>query len=723
MNPVLRAAYELYEGFERSETFSDALDPPTRPLSDLAGALDDALQSCARHRNDLLTLACLLVAQRSGLLDGPDRTGDLFQTSRLCQHFGLYEASIATCRKAAAHADPQLAKEVALTEAKARRGLGQYEAAQAIYRSLLHESAGDALWEARLLLNLAKVTHNDQWRNGYYRAMIKIVFARLEILASAAPDDPLVLHWLGICHDAIASIEFEFALSAPETIAAERSDITQAFHALETAILLGERTPRYNSLLRRQLRSLYFKFRVTPDPAERDRLCDQFEELIPRLGSSMTDPRGLGLRYSQLAEMLAAVGRHLEAADAIHLALMNARRVSDWRVLVRTHLRAARMIRAQNGNHGLVEQHLGAARKAIDRLDGQHPELELDIDREEAHQFLRAGKYDQSLERLEHANSVLLRLETRVARDVELHTTADFRPEERRTLTSDEWSKLTASLVTDYQLVSAQLRANLQQMATLAQNRARAEGLESQIDFLVDYQRGWHHRLKNLMVLSNRHVLGVLRDTSLATPAMRGPVELLANTLNQVREWAEETQHDIDLLERNVAQPRSMREAIESIRIHAEKVSDPSLKVLLEPDSPPDDFYLRCHGPLLNQAITHLVENAARVVSEHGSKDHQVTLRIQLRRNASGAATGVFEIEDTAGRAELLRAALRTIDGNERPLRALSKGVSGLYLACRFFRRFSAKSRVEERPSGKTALIFEFTPDGHTVLTEAEVGA
>jgi tetratricopeptide (TPR) repeat protein len=658
----------------------------------------------SRHDDSTFKLACLLLGNRAGVFDAlspPEAERSFMELARFTIRFGLYEVALHAAHSAARLTPTDGIRRTArLLVAKAHRGLGEYEQALRVYRDLLNESQNDETWVPRMLLQIGKVTHHSHWRTGYYREMVLEAKLRLEARRSLRPGDQQVLHSLGICYDSLAWIVLERAGEDLESV------LHRASAYLTTAVQLAHDAGEL-SLTRRSLRLYYVEFLAAKTDDAQRAACAAFHEQLQCLSHDVYDPRGLGVRYGQLADMNLRMGRGDAALEAIHLSRRYAALVSDRRTLARGWIRTAEIRSSQGAPAEECLHCLNEARRAVGELGGQHPEIDLDIKRRESRFLRNAGDYERGRESLSNAIEILEKLERRVIRDYERHTDPSFCPSERKVLSAESWARLGNALVVDYQLVSQLQRAFLRESTAVEQRGIRREGIRTQLSFLAEYQLGCQHRLKNLLSLLNDCISREDRAGSGVDPRDHSDVR---NMLELVTAWNEETQRDLDLLRSHNEDWVSVGEVVRALSLPTEEAADRELRFLRGVVL---DFQLKSLKPLLRQALTHLVENAARVLRDHDGPQRLIAVRVAVDGNEIEGYVCRIEVEDSAGQTDTLTDAIDRINGN-LPAHG-SRPVSGLLLVHRFFERFHSRLSAHKTESGTTKLVIQMRHDNQRV--------
>jgi hypothetical protein len=710
VNQLLAVSRDLQQTMNALPEFAD-VERAFVPRGDiLPGEFEEAIRYCRQTRQDALTLACLLTVDREGFLPAHE----LEALARLAMNFGLYNRVITCCERLRCVAlTAEEAFNLNLLEAKALRGLGRYAPARALYRDQLKRQTGE-LAQIRLLLNLAKVSHTSEWRIGYYQEMTNILIGRLRTLLSVAQERETLMRlrsWLGVCLDSSAKVSLETALVAERTDAEATS---RPLAMLNEAAIISREDDQRGSLQRRLLRESYFRFQLATRDEERSVFTREFSQTLEELGDD-NDPRGLGVRYGQLMEMQTRLGLLDQAQESAGYALKFARRVSDWRALARNYLRQARLTLVRNQPFAQFEQEMELARSAVARLGDQHPEVEIDIEREFASQLQLRRELQRSHATLQSVTAILDRQERRVLADFEQHSRpeSEYCPAERSVLGAAEWSRLTAALVLDYRMLSKQLRVTLEQMSRLAAWSAREQGVEAQLWFLADYMASVEHRSKNVvLMLKTDKIIGVLRGAAAEDKegSLRNAVTTLERQLGTIEGLREQAEHDLSLIRGSNVRRVSISGAASALDLDLERSNDAELSLVVPSVEQDGDFELLTHEPLLKQILTHLVENAARAVRERSPSLREVVVRVSVRTHANGSRWGVLEIEDTGDGADMLKAALQRISG-DKPGDAPKSRLSGLYLAHKYFQTFRAKLDVSEPAPGRTCLVVSFPHD------------
>jgi tetratricopeptide (TPR) repeat protein len=710
VNRLLAVSRDLQQAMNALPEFAD-IERAVMPRTDvLPGEFQDTMDYCRRTRQDSLALVCLLTVNREGFLPRLD----LESLARLSMNFGLYNRVITCCGRLRGFSlTAEETFNLNLLEAKALRGLGRYAEARSVYRDQLKRQPGE-LDQIRLLLNLAKVSHTSEWRIGYYQEMTNTLIGRLRGLLSVAQERDTLMRlrsWLGVCLDSSAKVSLETALVGGRS---DGEATRQPLAMLHEAAAISREDDQRGSLQRRLLRECYFRFQLATSEEERHAFAREFAQTLEELGDE-NDPRGLGVRYGQLMEMQTRLGLLDQAQESAGYALRFARRVSDWRALARNYLRQARLTIVRGQPFAQFEQEIELARTAVARLGHQHPEVEIDIERELASQLQSRRELQRSHATLQRITAILDRQERRVLADFENHSRpeSEYCPAERGVLGTTEWGRLTAALVLDYRMLSKQLRDTLEQMSRLAAWSAREQGVEAQLWFLGDYMASVWHRSKNVVnMLGTDAIIGVLRGVAATDKdgAVSKAVTILEGQLGSIAELQHQAEHDLSLIRDSEVGFVSISEAAGALDLDLERSLDPDLKLVVPAIGQDEDFALLTHEPLLKQVLTHLIENAARAVREGQAALREVIVRVGVRTDSNGGRWGTLEVEDTGGGAHLLQAALHRIAG-EKAGSAPRSRLSGLYLAHKYFQAFKARFAVSEPSTGRTCVSISFPHD------------
>jgi hypothetical protein len=723
VNQLFNSAAALQEFIPRLTEFTD-IEPVLPRVPSALADLPSALVRCDEQRSASLALLCLLVADAHARL----RPEDYHRLVHLSIAFGLYDRACHACRQLlATPLDSRETFAVRSLEAKALRGLGKYAEAREAYRAML-KNCTDEFEQTGLLLNLAKVAHTSEWRTGYYQSMLNTLLGRLrtQLVNTAAEQHRHRLrYWLGVCLDSCAKVALETGFTVPPTAglgrdgqhrpdAKDRCVSPSPEQMLQEAIEIAETDGPQGSLQRRLLHDCYFKFHCAVSIDDKRVIARRFERILEELGSQ-SDPRGLGVRYGQLLEINTHLGFLDRATHCATHALRFARLVGDWRALARNHLRAARLTRARGLPFADFEQHVVMARLAIKRLGGQHPEIEIEIERENTQQLQSIGRLRESNLSLSVVRGILDRLEDRVLADFHEHSLPEdkFCPPERALLTPAEWSRLTASLVVDYRMLSTQLRDALEQASRFAAWSAREESVENQLWVLGDYMDSVEHWAKHVVnTIRGPAILPVLQHAAEAdrTGPLGSVVRTIENQLEIIEQERDRVRHDLSIIKNAESKRVSVKEVCNNLDLTRERSLEPPITIEL-PEQCEDDFELVSQEPLLRQAVMHLAENAAVAVHERAGMERRIKIRVSRELTPEGRRFGVLEIEDTGGGAARLSAAVERVRGTAITSPSATR-VSGLFIAHRTFRKFAATFNVFERPSGVTALRIEFPHDG-----------
>jgi tetratricopeptide (TPR) repeat protein len=700
------ATAALVERIEACPRFADARIDDLPQVSTTQHEFAAALADARDHGRPVEQLGLLLLGRNAGFLaTGREKHANAlalalsYELAGVANRLGLYDLSLQVCELTAGLGDSDEQARMSLVKARALRGLGNYEDALTLYRRLLQEvRPNDAFWAARLFILMAKTAHNSQWRIGYYWELLRASRARLERLLEACGEGPAredIMHELGKCYDGLA---------VAGVSQAQRREGASAEDLMEKSLTLGMQLNRWHSVLRRKFRRLQMRFSVSTDRMERERIVLQFTELLSELGGGRTDPRGLGVRCRQLADMHLSLDNVDEAAEYVGQALIFARKVSDFRTVVQAHLLGARL-HFKCSDRGEFEQQLHQAKQGLDHLHQQHPEIEVEVLRQEARYRRVGGNAEGSLASWLRVIRVLERLEDRVLSDYDRHSApeVDYCPAERRVLEPQEWGRLTSSLIHDYRLLSQSLKLSLEEAAGAAQHETWALTAEAQLDQQALYHQSVIHRLKNIANMSREAVVGPLDRVALSATDDRLSAILASarQMLRSLEEFHSETSQDLEVMARQVESVDVLRVA-SALNLSAERWLDPGLRYTAELAPGGRPLLLKCHRPLLHVVLMHLVENAARVARlKRPDATGAICLRVMCEEDSVG---GSILVEDNAGSAEDLRLAVRhaqvRADDTTQPF---ASSLSGLHLALKFFKYFDSDVSVFER-DGLTVL-------------------
>ncbi len=656
---------------------------------------------CGDRKRNRYALACLLIGEANGLLN----QHELLRLIYLEIQFGMYQNALDLCELVeSAYLDLTERKRILRLRAKAFRHLGDYAKSRETLEELLMMDQ-DPLWCARIMCDLAKVSHNHGFRVGYCAALLKASIGFLD-----DHDDPTQrkTRWRSVCLDALADVEldrafanFELQGEDPEVLRALGDETETGINHLEEAIQLSQAAGSLGSLQRQRMRLCYYSFLRTQDSESRRTRLREYLGYLKQM-DMVNDPMARGVRLGQYGEMLAHLGDFDGANREFAGALKSARWVSDWRTVTKNHLRAATMALELKEHRYTFEQHIQSAEEALKLLRGQHPELELQIQDLRVRYHLKQRGYTEALAAIRRKVEVLQRLEARVLNDFRDHQLpeSDFCPAERRILGKEVWSQLGSALVFDYQVVSSHLKQAISTMSGLALLEAKAEAKNLQIQMLMDYQESMLHRFKNLLQIHSDQILGSLRRlaTTRGDHTELQAVDFVEAQLGQLDQWRKETERDLKSLPGREPNWVSMRSVAAALRPWEAELPGSELQLQIPSVGKGPDFELWTLEPLLRRHLTSLVENAARMAELHAHSGQVVAIEVDVE--PTEGLTGVLKVVDTAGKWEELKFNLERIYRREGGV----MGGSGLYLAVQYFRTFGGRLTAEPRDGGRTCL-------------------